>query len=77
MNKIVAVRLHEGLFVTGGIGDLGKVLPSPSKTVTELEFSGFPEGLMISGKRKNQKFATLVPWPNVAQADLDPNSSKE
>jgi hypothetical protein len=74
--RVTHAKLHEGLFIPGGTGDLGKNFPSNEKSIDDLDMRVHEMGLYISGCRRypgtatGVKFEVLVPWPNVIQSTL-------
>lgn len=58
--KISHAKFHEGIFFPG-FGDLGKALPSTSKTLNDLEMT-FEDGVLEVSARGS---TLLIPAPNI------------
>ncbi len=73
--KVSYARFHAELFFPG-TSELGIVLPPMRKTLTDLEMTALPEGLLVKFSYKGLKKEVLIPHANIVNMELVPEAPK-
>lgn len=75
IRKVSYARFHKELFFTG-TSELGIVMPPMRKTLDDLEMITDPDGLIIKFRYKGIKKEAMVPWSNIVNLELHPETPK-